>query len=378
MKLRNSLRFGAIAGLVLALISTSSASALVAGGIGGRPANPDPKVPRTQSIFIMTLGQGESKTDRVRVVNNSGEKQTISLYAVDGQVTNTGSFTCKQEDDAKVDLGESIKLTESEVTLDTAKDVEVAFDVSMPDNADVGEHNGCIVFENKEDAGEATGNLRVKTRQALRVVAIVPGELKRDVSIDDFVVGQANGVQNLKLVTSNKGNVSADVDSTVTLTDIFGREHYKNGGTQPVLPNEALELNYTSDKQPLFGGWYYAQAKISYDKRAGTFGVASKSDLLTKKTEKKMVYLSPSPTGTVLIGLAILLIIGIIAATVLKKQRFNRAQRTWEEYEVQPGDTLESIATSRNIKWKKLAIINKRSAPYSIKSGETLKVPQKK
>ena len=56
------------------------------GGIGGRPANPDPNNPRTESIFIYTLDKGASKQDQVLVSNGSSETKTVELYTVDGVV----------------------------------------------------------------------------------------------------------------------------------------------------------------------------------------------------------------------------------------------------------------------------------------------------
>lgn len=177
--------------VITGLIASSLVMPVLAqqsGGIGGRPANPDPDNPRTQSIFIHTLEAGSSVDDSVLVSNRTGEERTIEIYAVDGVVTNTGAYTCEQRSESRDGVGRWISLAESEVTLQYGEERIVDFTLQMPEIADIGEHNGCIVFESKRDLDEQSGGIRINTRQALRVVATIPGDLKREVNISSFAV----------------------------------------------------------------------------------------------------------------------------------------------------------------------------------------------
>ena len=86
-----------------------------ASGIGGRPANPNPENPRTQSIFIHTFEETCRTEDEIIVANNTDQTNTIELYATDGAVTNTGAFTCQQRAEPHTDIGTWIRLEQASV-----------------------------------------------------------------------------------------------------------------------------------------------------------------------------------------------------------------------------------------------------------------------
>ena len=359
------------------LVAASTVAAQATGGIGGRPANPDANNPRSQSIFIFTADRGETKSDAVLVSNNTGQTQTIQLYAVDGVVTNTGAYTCAQESEALQDAGAWVALSKQTVTLDTGKTEEVPFTVAIPANADVGEHNACVVFQLEGDEGEATGNVRIRTRQAIRLVATVPGELSRSVAIKSFELSNQKGNQVFSLKLQNKGNVSADVDAQVILKSLFGDIIYQNGGGYPVLSDQKLDLNFVNENTPLFGGWYYANAKISYDNRAGTFGTSDSSFLEVKETDRQLTYVAPTVAGAAIILSAIAIIVGAIVWLLMRRRERLNVFKHGHKYTVVAGDSLQSIADRYQVRWKKLASVNTITAPYTLKNGTIIRVPTK-
>lgn len=363
--------------LTLGVLSlTANVSALSAGGIGGRPANPDPNNPRTQSIFIFTANKGDTKRDVILVANNSDKKQTIELYAVDGIVTNTGSFTCSQESEAKQGVGAWISVDKSVITLDAGKTEEVGFSLVMPATANVGEHNGCIVFQVAEDEGEVAGNVRIRTRQAIRVVATVPGNLQRSVEIKNFVTGIKDGKQTYTLNLKNTGNVSADVDAKVYLKSLFGTVAYENGGGYPVLADRQLDLTFVDESPLFFGGWYHASAEVMYDERAGTFGTGDSSHLVKKATNPQLIFIAPTLAGVLVILLTLGIIGGVITWLLVKRYRKRDALKTWHSYTIVRGDSIQSVANKYGISWKKLASINGITAPYVLEEGHAIRVPK--
>lgn len=376
-----------VAGILV--ISLVTASAVFAeGGIGGRPANPDPDNPRTQSIFLYTLKGGQTKTDQIFLSNASNEEQTVKLYAVDGVVTNTGSYTCEQEAESRDDIGGWIKLSKNEVTLGANDTMNLDFTVTVPTDASVGEHNGCIAIQRKDDAGTPSGNLRIHTRQAVRVAVIVPGNIYRNVEISAFSVTADNAGQNYAVTLKNTGNVSADVDVKVRLKDILGNEVYTNGGQQPVIANRSLELTYEGNFSPFFGGWYTAEADIAYDKRAGTYGTADAGQLLRASSDKITVFIWPSVWFFAVVAALLVLAVSAIiwrrrTVASVKKQAGraldkNAQSLLWGPYEIKPGDTLESIARKHFVSVEKLAQLNKLQAPYELKPGQRIYVPKAK
>lgn len=377
MLFRKSLSIAAVLLILGVLTVGANVSALSSGGIGGRPANPDPNNPRTQSIFILDTKKGETKKDVILVANNSDQKQTIELYAVDGIVTNTGSFTCSQESEAKQKMGAWISVDKAVVMLDPGKTEEVSFTLAMPTTADVGEHNGCIVFQSADEEEQASGNVRIRTRQAIRVVATIPGDLQRSVEITSFTTGVDDNKQTYTLNLKNTGNVSADVDAKVYLTSLFGGVVYENGGGYPVLADQKLDLTFVNERAPFFGGWYYASAKIAYDDRAGTFGTGDSQHLIKKEAKRQLVFVVPTIAGALTMVVLLGLIGGVISWLVLRRYRRLDALKHWDSYTVKQSDSIQSIANKYDVSWKKLAAINSITAPYVLQDGNRLRVPAK-
>lgn len=315
-----------IAILIACMVALTSAPIVfAAGGIGGRPANPDPDNPRTQSIFLYTLNPGDSKTDQIFLSNGGDSEETVRLYTVDGVVTNTGSYTCEQESEERDGVGSWVKLAQEEVTLAAKATMNLDFTVTIPEGVDVGEHNGCIAIQKRDDPGEVTGNLRIHTRQAVRMAIVVPGEIHRKVEIDSFSATTHLKGQDYEVVLKNSGNVSADVDLKVRLKDVFGNTVYMNGGQQPVLADKSLQLNYQGDYRPFFGGWYVASVDIAYDKRAGVYGTLDQSKLLRASGPTIVVFVWPSIWLFVIVAVLAMLAAGYFVGRKRTKKPAKKA-----------------------------------------------------
>ena len=356
----------------------SAPFAAASDSIGGRPALPRDNEPRSQSIFIHTIKRGQAIDDKVLVANRSDKTQTIILYAVDAIPSNTGAFTCKQRVEKTTDAGGWIKLAKNEVTLKANQSDIVDFAITAPENADVGEHNACLAFESKEDDGELSGNLRIRTRSAVRVALTIPGDLRRELRIDSYTVSQQNYHQQYSISIHNIGNVSADTDVQVRLRSLFGGTVYSNGGNYPILADKSLELSYENDKSPFFGGWYFAEATAAYDKNAKTWGTQRTADLTTVYASNQLVFIWPKP----LAALIILLVVGAIGWVVIwlirqEKQRLE-ILNSWQSHKVKKGETIQTLADSRDVSWKKLARINQLKPPYALSANDTLYLPKKK
>lgn len=364
---------------LITAVLLSSVSLAVTGGIGGRPAAPDSKVPRTNDIFIYTLKSNDTKKDAVLISNNTDTKQTIEFYATDAEITNTGAFTCKQRVEPKKDVGSWIHFGKSTVTLESGTNVKVPFTVQMPQHPEPGEHNGCLAFEPKNDDGEVEGNVRIRTRSAVRVAITVPGQLNRNVDITSFdVTATANGQQQFSLSIKNTGNVSADTKTFVELKTLFGMSVYQNEGTYPVIAGNKYDVNYTNDKKPFWGGWYKASASISYDEKAGSFGLAESSKLTKKDSNVEMIFVEPEPAAVAVYSAVIILIVISVLYLMYRRHEKREALLNWEHHIVQDGETVQTLSQGYNISWKKIAKINNLKAPYILEPGSTLQLPKKK
>lgn len=293
------------------------AAAIIATGVfangnyGGRPANPDPENPRTKSIFIYQLQPGAEKHDAMTVTNATDRPVTLELFAVDGTTSHDGSFTCKQNVEDKTDAGGWITLSRKEVSLGAHESTNVDFTVKVPEKADVGEHSACLAVQQKKTASEeaeATGAVRITTRQAVRMAVTIPGDMTRMVDVERFAIEQKNSSQEYNISVKNSGNVSADVDISLRVVDMFGGEWYRNGGQYPVVRDQTLSQQFRNEARPFWGGWYTAKLSIAYDSRPGFFGTDDQQHLTRKDAADITLFFWPTlPAWGVLIGVPLLL-----------------------------------------------------------------------
>ncbi len=65
----------------------------------------------------------------------------------------------------------------------------------------------------------------------------------------------------------------------------------------------------------------------------------------------------------------------VLGATDTKIQS-STAEVQFIEYKIQKGDTLFNVAQKYNISWTTLATLNNLKSPFTLKPGDTLKIPK--
>jgi len=302
-----------LCGLLLA--ATNSAYAVEYGGIGGRPANPQQGNERSESIFIYTLKPGQSASDAVQIINNTPTERTISVYPVDSTIASGGTFSCAQKAEKITQVGGWITLEQSTVTVKPQTNVKIPFTITAPQNADVGEHNGCIAVQDaSEDATKADdGGVLLSFRSAIRVAVTVPGKIIKKLTIDSVAVTSNDAG---KLVVSptvnNEGNVSLDTTLTTTIRSFFGTEQATSKSTYPVLSRSKASWNFELDK-PFWGGWYTAEVTAAYsDDSNATLGQKDKTPKQVKRSSS-YVFVAPQPAALAAELGILALIVGLLA-----------------------------------------------------------------
>ncbi len=61
---------------------------------------------------------------------------------------------------------------------------------------------------------------------------------------------------------------------------------------------------------------------------------------------------------------------------VLGDQDTTTSQQLFKEYTIKKGDTVFSIGQRNNIEWTTLATLNGLEAPFTLQTGQILKIPQ--
>lgn len=357
---------------VVSLSSITNAHAQ--SGLGGRPSEPNPAIPRSSSIFIHTLEAGSVIDDMVLVSNDSDEEQTIELYPTDGMATGTGAFSCRQQAEERKSVGDWIQLGKSDTTLELGEQKEVPFTIRMPQQVDVGEHNGCIVFQAKAQETDESQSMHLRFRSAVRVAITVPGDIRKDLSIDSLVILRDGEGYIYRTVVNNAGNVSTDADIRVVLESILGDKTYENGGEYPILADEPMELQFKQEQTPFWGGFYTVTVTATYDTNPQAFGVKESGSLATIDGPRKTVFIAPSPIALILY-LTILFLIAFCMYCVIAAHNRHKKQAEWNLYTVRKGDTLISLAEARATHWKRIARANKLKPPYQVKAGDSIRLP---
>lgn len=342
---------------------------------GGRPAFPRADNPRTESIFIHTLEPGDVQAEGVLVVNNTDEQKTILVYGTDSTPSTGGAFACEQAGQEKNDVGAWIELEESEVTLAPGNNRVVLFTISVPQSASVGEHNGCIITQEKKEASVGAG-ISLSFRTGLRVAITIPGELIRKLEIVGLTVTRrADGDFIISPRVRNTGNVSIDSNVQVVTRYFFGLVLDRNGGEFPILRGETSDWNFELAK-PFWGGWYRANFTVEYDgnPEAGV-GIKSGKELTRLESSPVWFFSFPRLGGLIIEILVLLLILFAIFLLWLSRRREKWIKENWVNYKVKPGEDVNSLADRFNTSWKLIAKVNRLQPPYTLKIGQNIKVP---
>lgn len=370
--------FTALTAIALFASGVSPVFAVENNGVGGRPANPRAENPRSESIFIYDLKAGESAKDGIRVLNNSSTEKTLMVYATDSEYASGGAFTCAQLVDPKKDVGGWIVLEKSEVTLKPYTNEVVPFTVTAAGNADVGEHNGCIVVEEKPATTEKTNqnSINISLRSGLRVAVTIPGEIKRAVELAGFTVtDDKDGVVRFHPKMTNTGNVSIDTNIDIYTKYFFGKEYQKHGGKFPLMAGQTGEWNFEM-ASPFWGGLYRTQFVASYDQGTGAgIGVASGDAFKSLKSAETWYFVWPHLYALIIeLGVLVLLLM-VVFLTIVHFRRNAWINKHWSAYTVKSGEDLHKLASRYSVSWKLIAKVNKIDPPYTLKAGAKLRVP---
>jgi hypothetical protein len=364
---------------VLVVVPVSSVWAVEDGAVGAKPAYPKADNARTKSIFIYTLKLGETASDGVKVVNTGSKTKSVHLYPVDGVLASGGTFSCAQEVEPRKDVGAWLKLSDEHVVVPGNGSVTVPFTVTVPAQADVGEHNGCVAIQEEDQKSATTGNgVALTFRTAIRVAVTIPGKIVKSL---DFigVTASKNEAGSVVVVPTirNTGNVSLDTQLKTELSPIFGTAVSQDNGSYPILPRSTASWNLEI-KSPFWGGLYRAKVTAAYNADPAAGIGAKNPDLKTLSSKSSLVVITPKPLAAA-VEAAVVLALAAAVWWLLRRQRRSRHVRSkWRTYTVKEHDTIVKIAQHHGVAWKQLASANKLKAPYHIEAGQELKVPPKK
>lgn len=414
------------------LFAVNISSAAEYGQVSGQPANPDPDIPNSSAWFIYDLESGKSLQDAVAITNNAENEMGVLIYAADTTPSSSGGFALKQVVEEKFGVGAWVRFYPEEIpsafrtlfegedndilklcdaseedltekneeiseddfrelktwcegvesidkTFEPKEDVIIPFLFRVPEGTDVGEHTGGILIQKKvaEDHEEG-GGAKITTRVGVRIYETVPGDIVKELSLENFTVEQkfddfemitATGEDKEKvyIVTTevkNNGNVSVEHKNNIIIRDEKTGQEETIERSFHALKDDIFIANY--QWTPPHNGTFTFRPEIIYNDADDNEQVI-KADAIS---------VSVMPLQEIAIGAALVLIIGVTILIVWLVRKKKYGGKNWVEHEVQVGENITMLAQSYGVDWKVLAKTNHIKAPYFLTPGDVITVPQ--
>lgn len=193
-----------------------------------QPSGPDG--PGNRDWFTYTLDPGAVFGDTVAISNLSERPIRFFIYSTDAvSVADVGGFGAMKDDDTPVGVGTWITLATSEYTVEPGKRIDVPFSVTVPQDAEPGDHAGAILAVDADEGGFDPNSspdglsFSVKNRIGARVYVRVSGPTAPALRIEELAVRRDGGKATISWEALNSGNLRLTPTSQVRITGLFGR-----------------------------------------------------------------------------------------------------------------------------------------------------------
>ena len=365
---------------IVVLSMALEANALSAGGMSIAPAV-NPTFPnRNKGWFVYEqIEPGAVIEDVARVINLDSKPITLTIEAVDATMNDDGGFGLVGDPSENQDIGTWIELSKTEVTLEGGKEEIVPFKITIPNDAEVGDHiGGLAVYQTvpKNANGTLGGSqVSVSTRVGARVYLTIKGDIVRSTKLlKKHLYGRG---QNLVFGFSikNNGNVRADLSLSAKIYGIWGLfDKKENISIGQAFAGKTINLQATwpGKNRPMFGPYL---AKVTIDDIYKGLNPASTNPLpaTTPINTWVFAFFIPYTQTAVILGLLFLIWFGIQTNRWYGLKRL--ANTRVVTYKVKLGDGLVDVATKYGIGWKLLARLNDIQPPYSLHGVTNLYIP---
>ncbi|MEU7021762.1 DUF916 domain-containing protein [Streptomyces sp. NPDC046203] len=227
----------------------------------------------SRPYFYLTADPGTTLTDRVTVTNKSAAPLTFLLYGADAYNTaRDGGFAVRGREEKQTGAGAWIKPARERVTVPPRSAVTVPYTLTVPADADPGDHPGAVVALDERIAradapGRGTGGgtvalgvqRAVGARVYLRVGGpTVPALAVEDVTLDQdrpLVPGTGASTAVVSYTLHNRGNVTLSPKAALRARGLFGRTLLArdlDGLPAELLPRQKIRLTSRWTGAPQF------------------------------------------------------------------------------------------------------------------------------
>lgn len=171
-----------------------------------------------------------------------------------------------------------IKTDPEELALQPKEEKLVKFTITIPENAEPGGHYGVVLAGTRGIAGPGLTGAAITERVGTLVLLTVPGEMKEELIIKEFLRGKMYRGKEFKprgyfeygpvyfqVKLENKGTVHTRPVARIVITDLFGRRVANlELSEKNVLPGSTRRFELSLEKKWLWAGRYTASLVGTY------------------------------------------------------------------------------------------------------------------
>ncbi|SMH50663.1 protein of unknown function [Rathayibacter oskolensis] len=295
--------------------------------------------PDSRSWIELDLDPGAVAEEQAAVSNLSDQTVTFRIDAADGYFTDTGRFTMLPSDQESVDAGTWISAPES-VTIEPGGVAVVPFTVTVPDNAEPGDHAAGLAASLVSVGADAGGSsVGVESRIGFRVMTRVTGEVSPAVEIESVATDYRlswnplePGTLSVDTEIVNTGNVRLLLDGTVSALGATAPLVAEDASAQELLPGDRRTVSVALDGVwPLFAVGTDVTVAPTVVTPDGVDPVE-----LAPVTASATVLAVPLPQLIVLLGVALILA-AVLAGRSRSRRRIEQLVREAKEEGLREG-----------------------------------------
>lgn len=245
--------------LVITFVFPYKSFATETGNMSVYPSIFDPNIPNTRAWYQLKLNPADVYSSEVTIVNKSDLIRVFNTYPVDATTTSDGIFTLSPKGTTN-DLGGWITLSSNIVTLAPKQKINIPFKISVPLNAQPGDHVAGIVVE--EGLNHKQEGVNIVSRIGVRVYLNVSGIEKEKLNIlklsfDNFLYSK-----NINLLLSNDGNVNEEIKTNYTTLGLNGFKKFQIDSGRVLFAGKKIT---TSDQINTILP-FFAKAEVTFGK----------------------------------------------------------------------------------------------------------------
>ncbi|NNJ06026.1 DUF916 domain-containing protein [Streptomyces sp. PKU-MA01144] len=245
-----------LAALLALAASLYAVPAAHAADNGEWSVEPTASGPGRRPYFYLSADPGTTLNDSVTVTNKTTVPMTFLLYAADAHNTpRDGGFAVRTREERQRGVGAWAEPDRTRVTVPARSSVTVPYTLTVPEDAEPGDHPGALVALDERVAPGAGGAVGVGIRRAVgaRVHLRVNGPAVPALAVEDvryspdtpLVPGTGDSSALISYTLHNRGNVTLNPKVALRAEGLFGRTLLARdltGVPGELLPRQKIRL----------------------------------------------------------------------------------------------------------------------------------------